>query len=200
MITFQELRTWSNELKPVLFDINVAASNLFILNHENSNTFKHRHSDLFLNLWYQQYFIVIVQLSKIFSTSDKQKLNINKLCNRYKNEKLDEKIRQILSKNKLKLTDVFGTHIEIKTAVELLLDELSEKSDVIEKVVYLRDKVFAHTDPNSTDKNITLDEILYLTNLATKIYNTLFGKVLDEYDNFTQTQKWDFRTIIEAFK
>lgn len=200
MITLRDLKNWSDDIKPIIFDINVVANNLYILNHENSQIFKLRYPELFNHLWYQQYFIIIIQLSKIFSKSDNQKRNITKMCNRYKNEKLDPDLKQMLSNNKTKLTDVFLTHQEIKIAIDQLLIEISEKSILIDKVIFLRDNVFAHTDPDSKYEKIILEEILDLSNFATKIFNTLFGKVLDEYYHFSITKNWDFRGIIEAFK
>ena len=200
MIEAKELKTWADDLKPVIFDINIAVSNLFILRHENSNKFKEEHQELYINLWYQQDFIAIIQLAKIFSHSSNQKLNIIKLCNRYKNEPLDTEIKDILTANQTKLNDVFRSRTEIIDAVKEIEIEIEGASAIIRKIESLRNKVFAHTDKDVPNDEITLDELITLKDLANKIYNTLFGKVFDEYFHFPLTMKYDFRTIIDSFK
>lgn len=200
MVEAKELKTWTDDLKPVIFDINIAVSNLFILRHENSNKFKEEHQELYINLWYQQNFIAIIQLAKIFSHSSNQKLNIVKLCNRYKNEPLDTEIKEILIANKTKLNDVFRSRAEIIAAVKAIEIEITEVSGLIKKIETLRDKVFAHTDKEVPNDEISLEELITLKDLANKIYNTLFGKVFDEYFHFPLTMKYDFRAIIDSFK
>ena len=199
MVEAKELKTWADDLKPVIFDINIAVSNLFILRHENSNKFKEEHQELYINLWYQQDFIAIIQLAKIFSHSSNQKLNIVKLCNRYKNEPLDTQIKDILEINKKKLNDVFRSRTEIINAVKEIEQEVKDAEEMITKIETLRNKVFAHTDHDAPNEQITLIDLIKLKDLAIKIYNTLFGKIFDEHFHFGLTTKYDVRAIIEAF-
>lgn len=200
MITATELQDWASDLKPILFDINVSMNNLIILEHENSNKFKHDHPNIYLTLRYQQYFILIIQLAKIFSCSKNQKRNINKLCNRYNNDSLDQDIYLKLESNKKKLTDVFRTREEILIAVAEVLSGLVSNSKTIEKVIDLRDKTFAHTDPNQTEEIINIKDLIALTTLVNKIYNSLFGKIFDQYFHFQLTRQWDIRQFIEQYK
>ena len=96
MLTSDELKDWGMDLKSIIFDINVTTSNLYILKHENSDNFRTQHSEVYLNLWYQQFFICIIQLAKLFSDSGQQKRNISKLCKKITIEDFDYKLNQIL--------------------------------------------------------------------------------------------------------
>ena len=90
MLTSNELKDWGEDLKSILFDINITTNNLYILKHENSNSFRSQHSEVYLNLWYQQYFICIIQLAKLFSVSVQQQRNISKLCEKITIEDFDD--------------------------------------------------------------------------------------------------------------
>ena len=197
MIKKSDLRNWANDLKPVLFDINIAMSNLYILKHSNADKFRINHHDVYLNLWYQQNFILITQLAKLFSDSKNQKRNIIKLCRQYKSEPLDVGIKKLLLENEAKATDVYKSRQEIIDFVNEVLPEIESNQSTIEKIIDLRDKVFAHTDPNPKEHIIGIEKLKNLCILANKMYNGLFGKVFDEYDHFQITEKHDLRSIIE---
>jgi len=199
MLTLDELKEWGMDLKSILFDINVTTNNLYILKHENSNNFRNQHSEVYLNLWYQQYFICIIQLAKLFSDSGQQKRNISKLCNKITIEDFDDELNQVLVLNKTKLKDVLKRKEDLMLVVAEITLEMENKSVIIDKIKFLRDKVFAHTDPNTPEDDISVDDLIFLKDFANKIYNDIFGKIFDEYYHFQLTQKYDFRSIIEAF-
>lgn len=197
MIKELELRSWANDLNPVLFDINIAMSNLHILQHSNSKKFMVNHHDVYLNLWYQQNFILITQLAKLFSDNKNQKRNIIKLCRQYNSEPLDVYINKLLLENKAKTNNVYKSRQEIINSVNELLIEIEYNKTTIEKIIDLRDEVFAHTDPNPKEHIIKIEDLTKLSILANKIYNDLFGKIFDEYNHFQITEKHDLRSIIE---
>jgi hypothetical protein len=199
-ITLTELKEWSNDLYPILVDINVSAKNSNILHHENSKNFKEKHTDLFWELFHQQLFIVIVQLDKIFSNSCQQRRNFKKLCNRYQNEVFDYDIEKKLSNNSRIGRHVFQSRSDVLKAVDEIISKLDSIAIVISKINTLRDKVYAHTDPNSISPLLNLDEIFSLVILANEIFNSLLGKTLDEFTPFEMTQQLDIRVIIDAFK
>lgn len=199
MLTSDELKDWSIDLKSILFDINITTNNLYILNHENSISFRTEHSEVYLNLWYQQYFICIVQLAKLFSDSSQQKRNISKLCKKITIEDFDDGLNQLLLLKKTKLNDVMQSKNNLMLIVAEITSEIKNKSVIIEKIKSLRDKVFAHTDPNTPEDKISIEELICLKDFANKIYNEIFGKTLGEYYHFKLTLKYDFRSLIEAF-
>ena len=199
MLTSNELNDWGEDLKSILFDINITTNNLYILKHENSNSFRSQHSEVYLNLWYQQYFICIIQLAKLFSVSVQQKRNISKLCEKITIEDFDDDLNQILLLNKTKMNDVLKSKEDFILVVAEITLEMKNKSVIIEKIKSLRDKVFAHTDPNISEYDISVEDLICLKDFANKIYNDIFGKIFDEYYPFQLTHKYDFRSIIEAF-
>lgn len=199
MLTLKELMDWGMDLKTILFDINLTTNNLYILKHKNSISFRTQHSEVYLNLWYQQYFICIIQLAKLFSESGQQKRNISKLCKKITMEDFDDELNQILLLNKTKLNDVLKSKEDLMLVVAEITLEMENKSVIIEKIKSLRDKVFAHTDPNTPEDDISVEDLICLKDFANKIYNDIFGKIFDEYYHFQLTQKYDFRSIIEAF-
>jgi hypothetical protein len=199
MLISTELKDWGIDLKTVLFDINVTTNNLYILNHENSYNFRTRHSEVYINLWYQQYFICIIQLTKLFSVSGQQKRNISKLCKKITLGDFDDELKPQLVLNNTKLNDVLRSKEELILIVSQIALEMENKSVIIKKLNYLRDKVFAHTDPNTQEYDISIEELVCLKDFANNIYNNIFGKIFDEYYHFQLTRQYDFRSIIEAF-
>jgi hypothetical protein len=196
MIKKSKLKSWADDLRPVLFDINIAMSNLHILKHSNAEKFRVNHYDVYLNLWYQQNFILITQLAKLFSDSKNQKRNIIKLCRQYKIEGLDVGIKKLLSENE---ATSYKSREQIIESVNVLLLEIESNQVTIEKIIDLRDEVFAHTDQNPKEQIIDIEKLTNLCVLANRIYNNLFGKVFNNYEHFQITAKYDLRSIIEKF-
>jgi len=97
------------------------------------------------------------------------------------------------------LKDVLKRKEDLMLVVAEITLEMENKSVIIDKIKFLRDKVFAHTDPNTPEDDISVDDLIFLKDFANKIYNDIFGKIFDEYYHFQLTQKYDFRSIIEAF-
>ena len=196
MITVKELKDWAGDLKPILFDANVSLNNLVILNHENSNKFKHDHPQVYSILWHQQYFIIIVQLAKVFSTNDNtQKRNINKLCNKFKSKELSIDIKQLLQSNAGKTES--KSIDDLLKIVNGIINDIEVSSSTIGRLIPLRNKVFAHTDPDSTDEEISIDELRVLVNLANEIYNSLFGNIFNDYFHPNFVLNWDIRNLIK---
>ena len=101
--------------------------------------------------------------------------------------------------NKTKLNDVLKRKEDLMLVVAEITLEMENKSVIIQKIKSLRDKVFAHTDPNTPEDDISVEDLIYVKDFANKIYNDIFGKIFDENYHFQLTQKYDFRSIIQAF-
>lgn len=198
MLSSDKFNEWDLDLKAILFDLNVATNNLFILEHENSNKFRTHYPDVCLNLWYQQYFICIIQLAKLFSNSGQQKRNFSKLCKILLSEDLDVELTQKLL-IKIGLNDVLKSKENLMLIVSEINLELQNKSAIIVKIISLRDKVYAHTDPETSEVNISTEELINLKDFAIKIYNNIFGNINDENFNIQFAFKCDFRSMIEEF-
>lgn len=196
MINLTELENWGNDLKPILFDINLALRNLEILKHSNSLKFKEEFKDVFMVLWYQQYFVLIIQLSKIFTKSDKHKRNINKLCAELQGVPLDNEILLKLETNKVK-HDSHKSQEDFRNTVQNNFKELKDHKASIKLLSDLRNKVFAHTDPSAPEYILTIEELTPLVKLANKLYNSIFGKNWGQPFNPKFTSRFDFRKMID---
>ncbi len=197
MIKFNELQEWSNDIWPILTDINISITNLRILRTEEENKLPDIHNGFFRLFWHQQRFILIVQLAKIFSANENQKKNINKLCNRFENEGLDERLKNILIDNSSKpFVDVFRTRDDILSAVKSLRGKLGELHNTIENIEKLRNRYYAHSDTKTNLPSIEHYILEELVNLANNTYNTLYGKIFDRHATFERTNDFDIRYVI----
>lgn len=198
MINLTELENWGNDLKPILFDINLALRNLRILDHQNSSKFKEEQNELFVILWYQQYFIIVIQLSKLFTDSDNQKRNFYKLCRKLQEGIADEEILSYLESNKLNpclhksCEDILGIVLSV-------FDKLQTEKDLIKDLSTIRNKVFAHTDPDAPEDLLTIEQLTTLTELAIEIYDLIFGKLWGQSFNPRFTSRFDFLKMIDFF-
>ncbi len=196
MIQKTELEDWSKRIVHVLTDINTCLNNLRILRIESDKKVHIIKHPFFTQLYHQQRFILIVQLAKFFSVSRSQKISINKLIQRLKTEPLDEELQQLISENVVKLTDVFKSIEEIQASVLQIETELIDKKSVIDSIEYLRNKVYAHSDPNRAGRSLPHEDLEQIVIFANDIYNTLYGKIFDRHLDVARTADWDVRYII----
>ena len=192
MINIQELKEWADDLKPILFDINLSLKNLWILKDERLNSFRVNYFDTYLNLLYQQNFILVIQLDKIFSKSKYQKRNINILFN---NLQAKESYPEILSQHNN--ADDFKSMEDILREIDELKAKIEEFREIIDHIDGLRKKVFAHTDPNCPDDIIDIVGYTALADLSNRIYNTLFGKIIGDQFNPNIVNKYDLRILFD---
>lgn len=197
MIKVDELKEWANDLKPILFDINVSLNNILILKHEHLNNLKVNYNEVYVTLLYQQHFILIIQLAKIFTYSKWQKRNIHTLFKTLQDKELDP---EILSKHNK--PDNFNSREEILAAIEEFKVTMEGSTEIIDRIYRLRNKVFAHTEPEYTNETIDIDDYSILAYLSYQIYNTIFGKVLG--DNFifkpNISNRYDLRSLVDSFE
>jgi len=176
MIKLNELENWTYDLKPVLFDINLALNNLLILKDNRLSYFRVNYFDAYLNLSYQQHFILIIQLVKIFSNSGCHKININKLFNRFQSEGISSEILATCKKN-----NGFNRKDEIYKSIETFQSQIQENSELIESIIDIRDTVFAHSDPIYSELAVDIEGYTTLVTLSNNIHNTLFGEILGDH-------------------
>lgn len=199
MVKASELTEWANDIYPVIVDINLTMKNLQIIKVERKkeNNFLKHESFKFIRS--QQRFILTIQLAKIFSDSSNQKRNFLTLCNRLENEKLDQEINRLLQENIGKLTSVFRDKQDIKNAITKFKANLKRHKTLVENIITMRNKVYAHTDiikPKGI--KIKHEEFAELVTLANEMYNTLFGSIFDIYIFFEHTVDFDLRYIIKT--
>jgi hypothetical protein len=139
----------------------------------------------------------MIQLSKLFTDKGTQKRNFYELCRKFQDNTLDKEILSLLELNKSK--HYFHKNREdILVTVQAVLDKLQLEKDLIELLSTLRNKVFAHTDPNGPEYLLTIEQLETLKNLANEIYDLIFGKLWEPfYPNITS--KFDFHKMIDLF-
>ena len=82
-------------------------------------------------------------------------------------------------------------------AIVKFKEKIAENSETIESILALRDKVFAHTDPNGTNCTIDIQSYSMLVELCNNIYNTLIGNILGDDFKPIIVKQYDFRSFID---
>ena len=190
MLTISDLRNWFDDLWKIIFDINVSISNIkrmaFPIDAIEEKVLSR---GFFAHFYRQSRFTIIVQLCKLLSYSDNQKRSIYKLLNRLS----EEKFHSELTKKLLEIHPEYSLKTlrnSIRTVGQQVFDEIQEHNDLISKVVILRDKYYAHSDPDVTLPNVTNEELEKLVNLSISIYNRLYGLIFDSTFIFTHNNDW----------
>jgi hypothetical protein len=190
MITLEELDKWFDRLNKIIFDIKVSIDNIKKLAHpENDYEKEVVNNGFFYHFYRQSRFVIIVQLSKLFDNNKNQKINFHLLFNRLYSDNYDEELLKLLENNE-EDNRLFNGRSTIIEEIEKIRSEISNQDDKIEKVVDLRDKFYAHSDPNAALPKITNEELNELVALSIKIYNTLRGKLSDTTFLFEHNQDW----------
>ena len=143
----------------------------------------------FSHFYRQSRFTIIVQLCKIFAKTNNQKRNLYKLFNRLASDKYDGNIEAKLKKN-LDIGRLFTNRKDIQNEIISLTAEIETHNELIDRVVMLRDKYYAHSDPDSDLPKVTNNELKILVDLAVKIYNKIRGRLYDISFMFDQNSDW----------
>ena len=190
MLTISDLRNWFDDLWKIIFDINVSISNIkrmaFPIDAIEEKVLS---QGFFAHFYRQSRFTIIVQLCKLLSYSDNQKRSIYKLLNRLS----EEKFQSELTKKLLEIHPEYSLKTlqnGIRTVSQQVFDEIQEHNDLISKIVVLRDKYYAHSDPDVTLPNVTNEELEKLVNLSISVYNRLYGLIFDSTFIFTHNNEW----------
>ena len=190
MFKQEELEKWFEDLRKIIFDTKVSIDNIKRMAHPLNDfevqVIKH---GFFYNFFRQSRFVIIVQLCKLFGDNKNQRINIHKLFNRLTTDKYDDKLQKRLDENNPE-KGLFKNRAEILKEVDLLKSEIAAENSLIKRVVDLRNKFYAHSDPNSILSTVTNEELESLVNLAIKTYNSIHGKIFDVTFLFSHNQDW----------
>lgn len=115
--------------------------------------------------------MTIIELSKLFSSSkNRDKFNLKHFI------------------NKLKKDEYFGDIGIVENRIENWEKILEENNVLIESILTLRDKIYAHRDPKKEDFKtieITFQEIEILIKLSEEIIKEIYSVVFDSYAEIT---------------
>jgi hypothetical protein len=196
-MTLEEIESYREKVLQIMFDVQVTIYNAKIIGNtstEDEDWVKDH--PFFRHYFSQMKFIAVIQLAKLLSQSDNQKLNFQKFLKRLQSEKLPE-IKSVSGYEEMEdKTEFYSKHQlmkleeDIKTAIE------KHKSD-IKKLTDARDKVFAHSDPNFKDGFLSWPVIESLSELVHFIYNKISGDFTSSEFMFPNKSTWSPEWVIK---
>lgn len=196
----QELNIWLEDLLKIIVDLNISLNNAkYLIKEEGSDSEKNIKSQGFFNHHtYQLKFIVIIQLCKVFDIRANQKRNLHKLFNKLRNEGYDDQLQNQLQKKSNSVSSL-SSKTDIIETINYLEQLIRNEAKTIEKIVSLRDNLYAHYDPNNNAKDVYWSELESLINLSSKCYNELNRKLYDYDTRLEITVDWEVKRIIRSF-
>lgn len=198
-MTSDELKDWFEQTAKIITELHICLSNanrLFELKYENEEWVKNH--GYFRHYYYQLWFIMSIQLTKLLSDNKNQKYNFNKLLNKLENEKLDKSILKLLTQNKEKpFNAVFCDKQELINKIQHFRHAIKDNKSIIEKFVTSRDTLYAHRDPNATLQGLSLPDAEQVITLCKDIYNCFRGGIFDIYSDFTRTHDWSIDFVLK---
>ena len=206
LLSLEDLTGWFNDTKLILLDSRICINNASRLKEgtkqEELKTAENqikRNFGFFNIHWYQCKFISVIQLNKLFSQSKSQKRSFKKLFGKLKGQKYDDQLMELLRSNSSRTGNSFKTKKDILLAIEHCESEIKKQQDTIDGIEKLRNKVYAHTDPeNDEAKNVVLAKTVDLEELAESIWNHMNGGFFGSQHIFHHTIEWDLGGIIET--
>jgi hypothetical protein len=198
-MTTEELQDWFEQTAKIITDLHICLNNanrLFELKYENEDKIKNH--GFFRHHYYQLWFIMSIQLSKLLTNSKNQKYNFNKLFDRLEREELDANILNLLAQNKNKrFTAVFKDKNQMIEKIDFFRKEIKNNETTIAKFKASRDTLYAHRDKDAKPQNLTLKDAEHLIYLCRDIYNCFRGGIFDVNFEFTRTYDWSIDYILK---
>jgi hypothetical protein len=174
-MTLKQLEHWLNNIKHLIADISICLRNgqrLAINKYDDEKDLKK--FSFFSYYQFQLSFIAGIQLSKLLSESDNQKLNFFKLLKILESEPYDNPLKQ---KIKLKEVDDKKSRMEFVKALDGYRKLLESKNELIKSVTTVRDKAFAHHDEDRKPFGPSFEEYDELMKICLLIWNGLNRKI-----------------------
>jgi hypothetical protein len=194
MIKLSELDEWLNDLRDLILDVNICLTNARrIANDKYENEKKLKKAGFFYHYQLQQVFIISIQLCKILTDSGNQKRNVHKLFKTIETQEFDDEL-----KNRLKNDDKYlaKSRDELIDEINRLKGLIGEQTNLIERVKVVRDKAYAHYDPDRVKFGLSLVEYQVLVDLSAEIYNGLHLKLFGSTMLFKHTIPWEIDSVI----
>lgn len=193
MLDLKNLEWHLDLIDKTVFDCKIAIKNVQTIQKYIVTGSKVAQQGYFGHYQYQLQFILMVQLSKLFSTKRNQKISFHKLFNKLTQNKVDDDVKEMLSKNH---QHKFRSIKDIKSYQVNYGIELAELQAIVDKVETLRDEVFAHSDFRERI-GIKVGDVKLLVEFAEKTRNELYSNLLNTNKSLEQTTSWEVDTIID---
>lgn len=179
----QKLIDWFDDLNKLIQDSFITYKNLSVIKELKSDT-KFLNEDFFVFFQYQQWFMLTIQLSKIFECKPRsQQRNIVTLCDKIiKSDYVEEfklMLQQCQNSNLRSYADLVEKSKQIRKKIKL-------HQSTINKIINVRNKIYAHTDIERKIDFPTMDEIKTIIELASLSYNNTRGFICGINTDFTR--------------
>ena len=181
------LENWLNDIQRIIFDVNITVDNLNRLSAPESDFEKQILEYGFFGQYYKQsWFTSIVQLSKLYTDSKNQKRNLFKFFNILENFKYDTLLLDELENNKNSPgQNLYFSKDDVLDSTQELREKIGEKIAIIERIFFLRDKIYAHSDIDPDLPSVSVKDLTELRDLSILIYNTISVGFLDTSFQFS---------------
>lgn len=192
MLTLEELKKHLKDQWKLLVNIHICNKNR--LRFENNKyDFEEviKKHGFFKHHFWQLHFVLGIELSKLYGLGKNDKRSFLKLCNVLENSKYDDALLKVIDDNRNNTANIIKSKEDILTISRQIRTSLDVDKDLIMKVLTLRDKVYAHTDPTPTPFNISSNEWTQLIKNAGSIYNTFNYKLFFNTTLFEEVRDWD---------
>lgn len=179
----QKLNNWFDDLRKLIQDSFISYKNLSVIKESLSDA-KFLNEDFFVFFQYQQWFMLTIQLSKIFECKPRtQQRNFVTLCNKIINGDYKEEFELMLQKSKISNTCTYADLTEKAIQIKMKI-KLHQKT--IDKIINVRNKIYAHTDIERKINFPTINEMKSIIDLASFSYNNSSGLIYGVNTDFTK--------------
>lgn len=179
----KKLDAWFDDLNKLIQDSFISYKHLSVVRDKRAEL-KFLNEDFFIFFQYQQWFMLNIQLAKIFDCKKTQKRNVIDLLNKIISGQFDDELNQFLSDSSKNKSDLnYGQFID---KIKALNSSIKNYQKIINKVSTVRNKIYAHTDIDRIQNFPTVDEIKSLIDLADNIYNNSRGLLYGIHTDFTR--------------
>jgi hypothetical protein len=168
----KKLDAWFDDLNKLIQDSFISYKHLSAVQDKKTElTFLNE--DFFIFFQYQQWFMLNIQLAKIFDCKNKQERNVIKLFNKIISGQFDDELTQFFSDSSKNKSGLGYTQFIDK--IKELNSSIKNHQAIIDKVSTVRNKIYAHTDIDRIQNFPTVYEIKSLIDLADNLYNNSRG-------------------------
>ena len=178
-----KLNNWFDDLNKLIQDSFITNKHLSVIKELKTET-KFLNEDFFVFFQYQQWFMLTIQLSKIFECKPRtQQRNFVTLCDKIIKGDYIREFELILQETKISNPHTYADLVEkakqIRTKIKLYQATIS-------KIINVRNKIYAHTDIERKIDFPTIDEMKSIVELASFSYNNSRGFIYGINTDFTR--------------
>jgi len=197
MLSLKQIDQWFRDTEHILTELSNSAENLKRISEPANEKEKQVLGEgFFIQFREQLMFILVVQLCKLYVSSDIERRNFRKLMNRLKYEPYDNHLKKRLRQNR-DMKGLLAYKAEIKEFLKPFSVQLDKKQELINRMKILRDRVYAHTDPERPKPKVKAEELIEMTRMAVTFYSGLKTRLFNETPFRNDGKTWKVGPVIE---